>query len=119
TACEMVETALVDSVRSHLVADVPFGAFCSGGIDSTLVLLLMARELGPGVKAFSIGFSEPDYDESRWAAEAAAAAGAELVLERVEPDALGLLPELVRHHGEPFADNSSLPTWHVARLART
>lgn len=118
SACELVEEALVDSVRSHLVADVPFGAFCSGGIDSTLVLMLMARELGKGVKAFSIGFHEADFDESSWAAEAAAAAGAELVLEHARPDALALLAELVRHHGEPFADSSSLATWHVARLAR-
>ena len=115
---EEVEQALRDSVSAHLVADVPFGAFLSGGLDSTLVVQEMAGILDRPVKTFSIGFEEDTYDERPYAREAAKLLNTEHYEEVVNPDALALLPTLVEHYGEPFGDCSAVPTWHVSRLAR-
>ena len=109
---------LEEAVRLRLVSDVPLGAFLSGGIDSSAVVATMAR-LGSGpVKTFSIGFSEPDYDETRYArmvAERYATDHLEMV---VKPDAVAVLPRLVWHYGEPFADPSAIPSYYLAELAR-
>ena len=108
-----------DSVRSHLVADVPFGAFLSGGVDSTLVAMEMQRILDRPVKAYTIGFSEDEYSEIPYAQAAARELGVELCVDVIRPDVVGLLDELVAHYGEPFADTSAIPTWCVSRLARS
>jgi asparagine synthase (glutamine-hydrolysing) len=109
---------LEEAVRLRLVSDVPLGAFLSGGIDSSAVVATMAR-LGCGpVKTFSIGFSEQSYDETRYArmvAERYATDHREMV---VEPDAVAVLPRLVWHYGEPFADPSAIPSYYLAELAR-
>lgn len=115
---EEIEQALKDSVKAHLVADVPFGAFLSGGLDSTLVVQEMAEILDRPVKTFSIGFEEAEFDERVYAREAAKVLGSEHHEEVVSSDALTLLPTLVDHYGEPFGDSSAIPTWHVSRLAR-
>lgn len=115
---ELIDEALRDSVRAHLVADVPFGAFLSGGIDSTLVVSYMAELLERPVKTFSIGFEEDAFNELGYAREAAERLGTEHHTEVVRPDALAILPELVSHYGEPFGDSSAIPTWYVSRLAR-
>lgn len=115
---ERIDAALEETVRTHLVSDVPFGAFLSGGMDSSTVVAYMSRILQEPVKAFCIGHGDTAYDERNWAKEAARITGAEYYEEVVEPDGLQLLPDLVRHYGEPFADSSAIPTWYVSRLAR-
>jgi asparagine synthase (glutamine-hydrolysing) len=112
------EQIIRDSVKAHLVADVPFGVFLSGGIDSTLVAWQMSQILETPVKAFAIGFHEEEYSELRYAEEAARRCGIELHTEIVREDALQILPELISHYGEPFGDSSCIPTWYVSRLAR-
>ncbi|MEM9250778.1 MAG: asparagine synthase (glutamine-hydrolyzing) [Planctomycetota bacterium] len=107
-----------DSVEAHLVSDVPFGVFLSGGIDSTLIAMHMARLLGGRVKAFTIGFDEAAYSELRYARQAADALGIELIYDVIREDAVDVLPQLIRAYGQPYADSSALPTWQLSRLAR-
>jgi asparagine synthase (glutamine-hydrolysing) len=109
---------LEEAVRLRLISDVPLGAFLSGGVDSSAVVVAMARVGGGRVKTFSIGFAEKEYDETHYArmvAERYATDHEELV---VEPDAVAILPKLVWHYGEPFADPSAIPTWYVSEMAR-
>jgi asparagine synthase (glutamine-hydrolysing) len=109
--------ALRDAVRSHLVSDVPLGSFLSGGIDSSIVVALMAEASTEPVRTFSIGFPDAEHDELDKARLVAAQFGTnhhELV---VEPSSVDVLPVLVSHFGEPFADSSALPTYHVSALA--
>lgn len=115
---EELDALLRKSVAAHLIADVPFGAFLSGGVDSGATLAYMAQRLNHPVKTFSIGFREPEYDELRYAKIAAARWGTEHHFKIVTPDALGILPKLVQHYGEPFGDSSALPTYFVSKLAR-
>jgi asparagine synthase (glutamine-hydrolysing) len=114
---EELRGRLRDSVRAHLVSDVPVGVLLSGGIDSSALAALAAEE-GPGrLRTFSIGFAERSFSELEQARSVAARYGTshhELV---VSPDAVALLPELVAAFDEPFADSSALPTWLVSRLA--
>ncbi|HVX14555.1 MAG TPA: asparagine synthase (glutamine-hydrolyzing) [Pirellulales bacterium] len=112
------DTVLASSVEAHLVSDVPFGVFLSGGIDSTLIASKMADLLGRSVLAFSIGFDEAGFSEIEYARRAADTLGVELIHEVLTPDAAELLPELVRHYGQPYADTSMIPAWYVSRLAR-
>lgn len=115
---EELDATLQDSVKAHLVADVPFGAFLSGGIDSSLVVSYMAQQMNQPVKTFSIGFKEEKYNELQYAAKVAQKWNTDHHIEIVEPQGLDILPDLVRHYGEPFADSSAIPTWYVSRLAR-
>ncbi|HEX8203986.1 MAG TPA: asparagine synthase (glutamine-hydrolyzing), partial [Isosphaeraceae bacterium] len=115
---ERLRATLADAVREQMVADVPLGAFLSGGVDSTIVVGLMQRASGRPVRTFSIGFADPAFDESRYAQLAAEHFGAEHQAFVVEPRAWETLPELARQFDEPFADSSALPTWHVARQTR-
>lgn len=109
---------LLQSVALQLVADVPVGAFLSGGIDSGLVVATMAGLRHDPVRTFTIGFEEAAYDE-RALARAVAARHATAHTERVVPaEALSLLPLLVRRYGEPFADSSAVPTYRLAQVAR-
>ncbi len=118
TALEEFEALFSDSVRRRLIADVPLGVFLSGGLDSSAVLAEMSRLSDRPVKAFSIGFGEPDFDEVTYAREVARRFGAEHHVFLVEPKAAGILPILVRHFGEPFADSSALPTYFLAQETR-
>ena len=115
---ELAESVLHDSVKAHLVSDVPFGVFLSGGLDSSLVALQMSRILEHPVEAFAIGFNERQYSELPYAEEAAKRCGIELHTEIVREDMLKILPDLVSHYGEPFGDSSAVPTWYLSRLAR-
>ena len=115
-AAELLDT-LRDSVRAHLVADVPVGVLLSGGVDSSALAALAAEESSERVNTFSIGFEEAAFDElarARLVAERYGTEHHELV---VRPDAVDLLPELVDAFDEPFADSSAIPTYLVSRLA--
>jgi asparagine synthase (glutamine-hydrolysing) len=115
---EALRATLDDAVREQMVADVPLGAFLSGGIDSTIIVGLMQRASTRPVKTFSIGFGDPAFDETRYAELAAKAIGTEHHTFVVEPRAWETLPALARQFDEPFADSSALPTWLVARETR-
>jgi asparagine synthase (glutamine-hydrolysing) len=113
-----LRTLIEEAVRLRLVADVPLGAFLSGGIDSSTVVAMMARAGGGRVKTFSIGFAAKEYDETRYARMVAERYATEHEEYIVEPDAVAVLPRLVWHYDEPFADPSAIPTYYVAELAR-
>jgi asparagine synthase (glutamine-hydrolysing) len=115
---ERLRELLAESVRIRLESEVPLGAFLSGGIDSSSVAALMAREMSRPVKTFSIGFGEADFDELRYARRAANLLGADHHEFVVTPDVCGLAEEIIWHHDEPFADVSSVPTYLVSKMAR-
>lgn len=108
---------LDDAVQVRLVSDVPFGAFLSGGIDSSVVAVLMARHLRQPLKTFTIGFRENGFDELPDARAVARHIGAEHHELVVEADAVALMRELVWYFDEPFGDASAIPTFLVSRLA--
>ncbi len=109
---------MTEAVERRLVADVPLGAFLSGGLDSTIVVGLMSRLAGR-VKTFSIGFKDsPGYDETRYAGLAAGRFGTDHTEFIVEPGAFDLVERLVWHHDGPFGDSSAVPTYLVSRLTR-
>jgi asparagine synthase (glutamine-hydrolysing) len=116
-AAERLRERLADAVRAHLVSDVPLGAFLSGGIDSSIVVGLMA-EATTSVKTFSIGFDEPAFDELEHARAVAKWFGTDHHEFVVRPDALAILDRLIDHFDEPFADPSAIPTWYVSEMAR-
>jgi asparagine synthase (glutamine-hydrolysing) len=109
---------LTDAVRSHLVSEVPLGAFLSGGIDSSVVVGLMAETAGARVKTFSIGFDEPAFDELEHARRVARHFGTDHHEFVVKPDGIQILDALIGHFDEPFADSSAIPTWYVSEMAR-
>jgi asparagine synthase (glutamine-hydrolysing) len=117
-AVEELATLLDRAVASRLVSDVPFGAFLSGGLDSSVVVALMSRHLERPVRTFSIGFREAAYNELSDARRVAEHLGTEHHELVVEPDAAETLLELVWYLDEPFADSSAVPTYLVAKLAR-
>ena len=117
-AVRQLRAVLTDAVRSHLISDVPLGAFLSGGVDSSLVVGLMAQLTSGRVKTFSIGFDEPAFDELEHARTVADHFGTDHHEFVVKPDGVGILDQLVSHFDEPFADSSAIPTWYVSELAR-
>jgi asparagine synthase (glutamine-hydrolysing) len=114
---EALEAELQAAVRARLVSEVPLGAFLSGGVDSSIVVSLMASELGPGVKTTTVGFAgEPG--ELAAARMVADRFGTDHLEHTVRPDIEGFPERISGHFGEPFADSSALPTWHLSREAR-
>lgn len=109
---------LKEAVRIRLVSDVPLGAFLSGGIDSSAIVALMAGMMKEPVKTFSIGFKEKAYNELRYARMIAGRYKTDHTEFIVEPKAVDILPKLVWHYNEPFADASAIPTYYVSKLAR-
>ena len=109
---------LRDAVRVRLMSEVPLGAFLSGGIDSSAVVALMAEESSEKIKTFSIGFDEQDFSELHHARRVAEHVGAEHHEFIVRPDAMEILPTLVEHYGEPFADSSAIPSYYVSKETR-
>src|SRR5690606_17061591 len=118
-ALDNVEQALIASVSQQMVADVPLGAFLSGGVDSSLIVALMQSKSSQKIKTFSVGFDDPRYDESEHAALVAAHLGTEHTTLRATSEmALDLIPQLPDIYDEPFADASQIPTSLIARLTR-
>jgi asparagine synthase (glutamine-hydrolysing) len=117
-AASALRETLTDAVRSHLISDVPLGAFLSGGIDSSVVVGLMAETSGRRVQTFSIGFDEPAFDELEHARTVARHFGTDHHEFVVKPDAVSILDRLIAHFDEPFADSSAIPTWYVSEMAR-
>ncbi|HEX7956556.1 MAG TPA: asparagine synthase (glutamine-hydrolyzing) [Pyrinomonadaceae bacterium] len=115
---EELRALLEEAVRVRLVADVPLGAFLSGGVDSSAVVGLMARASARRVKTFSIGFREDSYDELSYARVAARAFGTDHHEFVVTPEVCHVIDELAWHLDEPFADSSAIPTYAVSKLAR-
>src|SRR6266496_420618 len=117
-AGEQVVDLLREAVRVRLMSEVPLGAFLSGGIDSSAIVALMAQESSEPVKTFSIGFQEQDFSELHHARRVAEHVGTEHHEFIVRPDAMEILPTLVEHYGEPFADSSAVPSYYVSRETR-
>ncbi|HEX5731469.1 MAG TPA: asparagine synthase (glutamine-hydrolyzing) [Blastocatellia bacterium] len=109
---------LREAVGARLMSDVPLGAFLSGGIDSSAVVALMSELSSVPVKTFSIGFEEQDFSELEHARRVARAFGTDHHEFVVRPDAIEVLPTLVRHYGEPYADSSAIPTYYLSKMAR-
>jgi asparagine synthase (glutamine-hydrolysing) len=107
-----------EAVRIRLVSDVPLGAHLSGGIDSTIIVGLMAGMMNQPVKTFSIGFSEARYSETVYARQIADLFGTDHHEFVMEPDALSLISDMMGHFDEPFADPAALPTWYLSEMTR-
>ncbi len=113
---ERFRDVLEDAVQARLVADVPLGAFLSGGLDSSMIVSCM-RAHGPA-RTFAVGFGASSYDERGPARQVAAALGTEHTDEEVNVRMAEILPELPRLFGEPFGDSSAVNLWYLARMAR-
>jgi asparagine synthase (glutamine-hydrolysing) len=117
-AVEALRSVLRDAVRSHLMSEVPLGAFLSGGVDSSVVVGLMSEVSSQPVRTFSIGFEDPKYDELEHARTVARHFGTDHHEFVVKPDALSIIDDLIEHFDEPFGDSSAIPTWYVSEIAR-
>jgi asparagine synthase (glutamine-hydrolysing) len=117
-AAREVRRLLTDAVRKRLISEVPLGAFLSGGVDSSAVVAIMAGLVGDRVKTFAIGFDDPRFNELPFARRVAARYGCDHHEFEVRPRAVDVLPDLVRHYGEPYADSSAIPSFYLARLTR-
>ncbi len=117
-AVEQLRELSRSAVRMRLQSEVPLGAFLSGGVDSTIIVGLMQQLVDAPVQTFSVGFPVPEYDETRFAREAAEYHRTQHREFLVEPDATGVVDQLVWHYDEPFADSSAIPTWYVSQHTR-
>jgi asparagine synthase (glutamine-hydrolysing) len=117
-AATQLRERITEAVRIRMVADVPLGAFLSGGVDSSVVVATMAQLSTERVRTCSIGFTDAAFDESGYAARVAAQYRTDHVVETVDEAQPALIGQLASLFDEPFADSSALPTWRVCRLAR-
>jgi len=116
---EIVRETLREATEHRMIADVPLGAFLSGGLDSSLIVAYMQQMTNHQVKTFSIGFSgDESFDETIYAKEVAQYLETDHTAFTVEPQAMNLLEKLVWHHDQPFADSSAIPTFLVSELTR-
>lgn len=114
---ELIER-MKEAVKIRLISDVPLGAFLSGGVDSSAIVAMMTGMMDDPVKTFSIGFKAQAYNELHYAKIVADRFNTEHTEFIVEPNALEVLPKIVWHYNEPFADSSAVPTYYVSELAR-
>ena len=117
-AIEETTRILRESTKLRMISEVPLGAFLSGGVDSSTIVALMAQESSQPVKTFSIGFEEQDFSELKYAKRVAEYVGAEYNEFVVRPNAMEVIPTLVEHYGEPYADSSAIPTYYVSKETR-
>lgn len=117
-AKEEISRLLTEAVRARLYSDVPLGVFLSGGIDSSLVVGMMAKLCNQKIRTFSIGFDEAEYDELKYARSIARHFDTDHKEFIVRPKALDVLPALVEHYGEPYADPSCIPTYYLAQMSK-
>ena len=115
---QRLRETLTEAVRLRMRSDVPLGAFLSGGIDSTIIAGVMQSLSSRPIKTFSIGFPVAAFDERTYAREAAQHLGTEHHEQVVEPAALQILPQLIHHYDEPFADSSAIPTLLLSEMTR-
>ena len=118
TASKKLKELLLDSVRIRLRSDVPLGAFLSGGIDSSLVVAIAQQQLQTPIRTFSIGFSESDFDETRYAKMVADHVGTKHERFEVSASGMDIVDRLVDQYDEPFSDSSAVPTWYLCELTR-
>ncbi len=116
--CERVRDAIGAATRKRMISDVPLGAFLSGGIDSSAVVAAMAEASSGPVRTFSIGFDHAAFDELPHARRIAERFGTVHEEFQVRADAISILPRIVRHYGEPFADSSAIPSFYLAEMTR-
>ncbi|MBE9528374.1 MAG: asparagine synthase (glutamine-hydrolyzing) [Proteobacteria bacterium] len=107
-----------EAVKMRLISEVPLGAFLSGGVDSSMVVALMARQMSEPVKTFSIGFENQSFNELKYARMVAEQYGTDHHEEIVNPDAESIILDLVRQFDEPFSDSSAIPTYYVSKMAK-
>lgn len=118
-ACEAVREKVLEATRLRMVADVPLGAFLSGGVDSSITVAAMARLGASPLETFSIGFEDERFNELPFAREVATHLGTTHHEMVVKPDAVSIMPRMIDHLGEPLADNSVMPTFYVSEFARS
>jgi asparagine synthase (glutamine-hydrolysing) len=118
SACEQLIEKLRESVRLRMVAEVPLGAFLSGGVDSSAVVAMMAGLSSEAVNTCSISFADPSYDEAAFATQVADRYRTNHFVETVESDDFDLIDTLAQLYDEPYADSSAIPTYRVCQLAR-
>lgn len=109
---------MTDAVQRRLISDVPLGAFLSGGLDSSAIVALMSGLTREPVKTFSIGFEADDFNELNFARQIAERYRTDHHEFIVKPELLKVVPELLRHYGEPYGDDSAVATYYVSKLAR-
>jgi asparagine synthase (glutamine-hydrolysing) len=117
-AVDALEEKLIEAIRLRMIADVPLGALLSGGIDSSVVVALMAKLSSEPIRTFSIGFEEEAFNELPYAQQAAVRCGTLHHPEIVKGEVEHLLPIIARHYGEPYADSSAVPSFFVSAVAR-
>ena len=115
---EEIQSSFQETVQMHMMSDVPFGAFLSGGIDSSSIVAMMAMNSTRPIKTFSIGFKEAAYNELQYARLIANKYHTEHNEHILEPESVGILSKLVHGYDEPFADSSAIPSYYLSKFAR-
>lgn len=117
-AAEALREQIIDATRLRMVADVPLGAFLSGGVDSSIIAATMALQRGDTIRTYAVGFEDENLNELPYAREVARHLGTDHNEAVCRVDVVSILPKLIGSLGEPFGDNSILPTYYVAEFAR-
>ena len=117
-AKEKIKVLLKDATKARMIADVPLGAFLSGGHDSSIIVGLMSELSSKPVQTFSIGFKEAEFSELKYARIVAKRFNTDHHEFIVEPDYIDILPKIVWHYDQPYADSSALPSYYVAKMTR-
>ena len=114
----MILSKIKEAVKIRMIADVPIGAHLSGGVDSSLIVAIMAQSTTKKIKTYSVGFKEKKYNELLFAKMVADRYQTDHHEIIIEPQAIDILPKMAHHYEEPFADNSALATWYLCQETR-